>query len=114
MIYIEKDSFEISATGSNTGGVSIDIDGKYFPEKGWNDFIIIVLNQWAMELRSFILGTSTEAKFLFMEGPFVVKVRNLGIYPQLVLIDSESALKEIIMHTVKLKSDALKKHSIGN
>jgi len=108
MFYIEKSSFEISAAGSITGRVSINIDDTYFPEKDWNDFVIVILNQWASELRSFILGTSTEAKFLFMEGPFVVKIRSLGSYSQLVLIHNGKDIREVVMHTKKLKSEALK------
>lgn len=69
----ENSSIQQSNTGTITGVIYVSIDGKIFPEKGWNDLIIVILNFWIDELNN-MTAKHSKGEFLFMDGPFRFKL----------------------------------------
>jgi hypothetical protein len=68
----------MSKSGLVTGRIHVQINGRSFPEKDWNDFVIIILNWW---LEGLIFSVSKGAETfncIFMDGPlsFTVKKDN--------------------------------------
>ncbi|PIE89513.1 MAG: hypothetical protein CR997_11120 [Acidobacteria bacterium] len=57
-----------------TGAIYFSIDGKEFPEKGWNDFLVIILNWWLSAILRIVNNGSTSESFTFMDGPFELHI----------------------------------------
>jgi hypothetical protein len=108
MFYIDYDSIEMSSSGLITGKISIKIEEQYYPEKEWNDLILTILSWWADELESFISDNSKEVNFLFMDGPFEVKLYDINGLTDVIFLNNgrEEGLHRI--ETEELKTKALK------
>lgn len=75
---IKIDLKSISKEGANIfGNIYFESDTVIFPEKGWNDFIIIVLNWWSSSLLNLIERKSIIEEFDFMDGPLSIEFRYL-------------------------------------
>ena len=48
-----------------------------FPERQWNDFVIIILNWWIDELLKLINNNAISAELFFMDGPLSIKVNHV-------------------------------------
>jgi hypothetical protein len=58
------------AMGSITGVIYYDFGaGRQFPEAGWNDFVVVILNWWIEALQQVTAG-SEPVRFCFMDGPY--------------------------------------------
>jgi hypothetical protein len=55
------------------GEIFFDINSYAFPEKGWTDFVIILLCWWTEEFLNQINGKKI-GEYNFMEGPFSIKI----------------------------------------
>lgn len=64
MIEIKYNTIEIGASGTITGKLYIELNGMVYPEKEWNDFIIVNLIQWIGE----ILEIKNELNLYFYDG----------------------------------------------
>jgi hypothetical protein len=69
----EIQSIQQSNNGAITGVIYVSVDGKMFPEKGWNDLIIVILNFWIDELNN-MTEKHSGGEFFFMDGPFRFKL----------------------------------------
>jgi hypothetical protein len=107
MFFVGIDSFDKSDAGLITSTISIYIEGKYFPEKEWNDAIII-LSWWAEQLEPFFLKTSATADLIFMDGPFHVTLQLEGKKARLLFIEHEKIIDTVEMDFEELKILALK------
>ncbi len=79
MIIFDLDTIEQSSSGSVSSVIYWEIDGYAFPEKGWYDFVVVLLTAWLnklQELKAMSSGGST--RFFFMEGPFEVHCEREG------------------------------------
>lgn len=74
-IYFKKNSLSISKIGTVTGLISLNEKSFYFPEKGWNDLILIILNNWLSNIYDLKINRVHETELLFMDGPFEVKIK---------------------------------------
>jgi len=75
---IKSNLNSISKEGGNVFGIIyFQHESMIFPEKNWNDFIVIILNWWSDALLKLIGNESISAELLFMDGPFSVKVNYL-------------------------------------
>ncbi|MCC4230071.1 hypothetical protein [Zunongwangia profunda] len=53
-------------------------DNEYvFPEKEWNDFVVIIFNWWSESILKLLKKVSIEEELDFMDGPASVKVQFL-------------------------------------
>lgn len=79
-IFIQEDTIRISTSSVSEqvfGVLSISIDNTwFFPEKTWDDFILIVLEWWSNEALKVIWDQ--EAEFFFMDGGFFFKINPDG------------------------------------
>lgn len=67
-------SLSISRNGNIFGIVFFEIDEVIFPEKLWNDFVVVILSWWLDEL-CVIFHKEKDAVILkFMDGPMFVRV----------------------------------------
>ena len=73
-IHVTHDSLAQSKHGVISGIVYCDFGKFSFPERNWNDQVIAVLNGWLSQLQTMDMAASSEARLLFMEGPFVIVV----------------------------------------
>lgn len=49
----------------------------YFPDKNWNDFIIILFEWWSSSIFKLLNNESISEDLSFMDGPFVVRIKYL-------------------------------------
>jgi hypothetical protein len=73
-VRIVDQSVQANTRGAVTGVVFFDFGEFQFPESGWNDSIVVVLEWWLSALVELLRGTTTEAELRFMEGPLCVEV----------------------------------------
>jgi hypothetical protein len=77
-IELEKATLKKNARGKITGGISIRVGNLFFPERGWNDFVFIIL-QWWLEAANGILKRSEQVVSLrFMDGPYRAELTAVG------------------------------------
>lgn len=75
MIHIDEPSFERSKSDQVTGVIYFDLEDRQFPEKSWNDFVVVILNWWLSEIANLTSGKVDVVELLFMDGPFLLRVR---------------------------------------
>jgi hypothetical protein len=90
-----------------TGIIGVKINGEYFPEEFWDDFVVIVLNWWGQEFLKLLKNKEKIIHFRFMEGPFMLRLGAIGSdCLQIVMIDRSNCIvnsKEYIVSTSELK-----------
>lgn len=71
-IIINAKSINQSSSGLLTGEIYFEDNGKFFPDKNWDDFAVIILGTW---INNFIRAYSSydNFEFYFMDGPYLVK-----------------------------------------
>lgn len=72
--------------GLITGNIYFEENNEYFPEKGWNDFPVIILGWWIHSFLTFVKQNSEKFEFCFMDGPFKL----VGMVRQNELIEINS------------------------
>ena len=75
---IKINSSSIFKEGNHVFG-NVYFEGKecVFPDKDWNDFIIIIVNWWSLALKKLLKNGTLSEELLFMDGPFSVKINYL-------------------------------------
>jgi hypothetical protein len=76
-IRIDEVSFRKGANNI-TGVIYIELGNIAFPERGWNDFPVVIVTWWLQALIKLLAGTPSEQTFLFMDGPFEFRVASTG------------------------------------
>ena len=76
---VDLDSLEINRSKNITGTIYFSIDyHRYFPDEGWDDFLVIILSWWIKSIRGVdISRIGTTYKFDFMDGPPEVLVKKI-------------------------------------
>jgi len=72
------ESIKMSEVQTITGIIFYDFGSYKFPEKDWNDLIVIVLSWWLAALKNIVIDRSLIEELRFMEGPLYIKAINLG------------------------------------
>lgn len=76
---IKIDELSLSKQGSTIfGNIHFIDEGFSFPESDWNDFILIILNWWSLELIKMLTDEKIKGEFSFMDGPYIVEVSYLS------------------------------------
>jgi hypothetical protein len=55
-------------------GIALQQDNQFYPSEDWNDFGAVILNWWIGTMLH-LLSSGRCKEFLFMDGPYEVKVR---------------------------------------
>lgn len=76
-IRLETDSI-IKQTNRITGIIYFDFEGILFPEKDWNDFIIVLINNWMQSSYNILNGITDLEEFYFMDGPFFIRIQKIN------------------------------------
>ncbi len=76
-VHTEPKSIEQSKNQAITGLIFFDFGHYQFPEKGWNDFIVVVLSWWLAAFENIILDSVDNEELRFMDGPLYVTVKKL-------------------------------------
>ena len=50
-------------------------EDSFFPSNDWNDFVLVITSWWCQSLLKLLRNESMSEEFLFMDGPFSVKVQ---------------------------------------
>lgn len=72
-ININLQSLHISGNQAITGDINVQIEDRYFPNKGWNDFTVIILEWWTNNFVEFIRHNTDFCDFNFMDGHYKFK-----------------------------------------
>jgi len=73
-LIINYDSIKISHKMVVTGEIYFQMGHVFFPEEGWNDFIVNILAWWINALKEYYINKSA-FELLFMDGPLLVKCK---------------------------------------
>lgn len=102
-IFIKEETIRVSRGSFNEqifGVLFINIDESwFFPEKNWDDFILIVLEWWSDAIINVI--QDTEAEFLFMDGSFAFKsipIKDNNKIINLIFFHKNIEVKNIIVN----------------
>ena len=93
----ENNSLRLGINGTITGEIYVANNGHYFPEKGWNDFPVIILGWWVNSFLGYIKSDLSAFEFCFMDGPY-----------KLVYFESLEGTLEL--HSCRQYTDADEKH----
>lgn len=79
-ISISLDTLSINNRNFITGEIYFSYNDQYFPEKGWNDFIVVILTWWHKAIINLISSRQNGIvqEFEFMDGPLLVKGNKLS------------------------------------
>jgi len=70
-----EDTFKCLPTKRTiTGHLFVQVGDFFFPEKGWDDFVVVVLGWW-IENAILLDGPVVEVDNLFMDGPYSFRSR---------------------------------------
>lgn len=73
--HVTDETIERLAAGkAATGLVCVEVDGEPFPEKQWDDFVLVVVDAWISNSMT-LAGGSIEVENRFMDGPWSLRVR---------------------------------------
>jgi hypothetical protein len=73
-LIVDTETLKFNGVGLPTGNIWLEIDGKPFPMRCWNDFIVVLLGWWTGALLKLIRGESVSEDVGFMDGPYTVEV----------------------------------------
>lgn len=74
-IELIEESIGFSGHGLITGIVFFDFGAFQFPEREWNDSVVVIVDWWLTALISLVEGRTGEVELRFMEGAFWLSVR---------------------------------------
>jgi hypothetical protein len=70
-----EESISFTGRGLITGILFFDFGIFQFPEREWNDAVVVIVDWWLTALIRLATGQTEEAELRFMEGPFWLSVR---------------------------------------
>lgn len=74
---VDPSSVAGGALGPTTGDIAVMVGGVVFPDPGWNDFVVVILDAWALALPRLLRGESQSERVHFMEGPYAVDISRI-------------------------------------
>jgi hypothetical protein len=70
-----EESISFAGRGLITGILFFDFGVFQFPEREWNDAVVVIVDWWLTALIRLVTGRTEEAELRFMEGPIWLSVR---------------------------------------
>ncbi|KKL25974.1 hypothetical protein LCGC14_2399930 [marine sediment metagenome] len=77
-IVVVPDTFQQIGDNQVVGIVYWDAEGHEFPEKCWNDSVVVIVLWWVESLLQLLRGSEETVELRFMEGPFWVRLTRAG------------------------------------
>lgn len=77
-VVVDPSTFQVTNDGNLTGVVYWIVDGREFPERGWNDFVSVLMNWWCESIYRILNGQSDHEELRFMDGPFSLLLSAAG------------------------------------
>lgn len=72
-IIVDYSSLTISSRKSILGDVYWKVGNRFFPEEGWNDFVIVIMSWWLKTINNIKNGQlKSNYEFIFMDGPLFI------------------------------------------
>lgn len=95
----ESENFEQGRSGLISGEIFIQQNSSYFPEKGWTDFVVIILGWWVNSFLNYVKDDLKKFEFSFMDGPY--KIIGLELHNNKIEMYSwgqhEGEIKEVFL-----------------
>lgn len=110
-INIRKETLYINCSGSVIGDISFSIGDWYFPEKDWDDFVVVMLYWLTKELVELSVDKNKIVDAPFMEGCFkIVLTLDKQNQCNIKFIEGEKLAgdKEIVYKTVTVPFEEVK------
>lgn len=108
-IIVNLESFNKNRLDSITCEIYFKINEFFYPEEGWNDFVIVILNWWLYAFKNFQSLNNDSFEMLFMDGPLKVKAKkNENNELEMVFIRRYIDCEDCIC-TIKCSEENLKK-----
>lgn len=110
-IKLREDTFFINSSGSVIGDICFAVDDWYFPDKNWDDFVVILLSWLAQQIMNLYLDKNQVVEMSFMEGCFKVSLTLNNHYQCTIrFIEGEKLAgdKEIIYNTITVPFEEVK------
>lgn len=76
-VIVEPSSISPGTGGPATGDIVVALGSEVFPMRGWNDFVVVVLEAWSSALARLLGGVAESQQVHFMEGPYAVEISHL-------------------------------------
>lgn len=108
-IIIDGNSASQNKSGKIMGNIYFDVDGQFYPEKNWSDFLQIVLGWWVNDFIISQKRVNENFEFRFMDGPYKVlgQSSEADIYQVQFMRDALDK-DEILLTTVTTKIELQK------
>lgn len=112
IVNIGLDSLRLNNRGVITGEIYLSLKDFIFPEKGWDDFVIVILSWWLTAISNVIEGSiGCVQEFSFMEGPLLVKITKISDDCLEMRFVKEQKDSELVFFTCQSSIDQVK-HSL--
>ena len=110
-VVVDLSSMARGGTGAITGTVALRAGDIWFPNRSWNDFVVVVLGWWTRQAAA--LRSGDPARFDFMDGDysFVVRPAPKGLASLTCLRgrgDAAAILEEVEVSTADVVSEVMK------
>lgn len=77
-IVVEPETIRPGHSGPATGTIWLMLNRKAFPDYGWNDFVVVILEAWASAIERLLVGASDHEVVHFMEGPYEAHICHIA------------------------------------
>lgn len=77
-VCVDESSMAFSKNKLVTGIVFFDFEKYQFPQKEWNDFVVVILTWWLDALKNIVAKGYKAEEFRFMDGPMCIEVTVLS------------------------------------
>ncbi|WP_333680490.1 hypothetical protein [Dyella sp.] len=99
-----EESIGFTGRGLITGIVFFDFGAFQFPEREWNDAVVVIVDWWLIALINLVEGRTGEVELRFMEGSFWLSVRReVGDECQIQCIEGSRASVQFQCRTSAVK-----------
>lgn len=69
-VFVNPATVEVGSSGTVSGAIWVEVNGREFPEAGWYDFPVRLLLTWFRSSEQLVSGRSGSEQFYFMDGPY--------------------------------------------
>ena len=101
-IFFDAKTLRQGGVGPATGNVWVMLGDVAFPQIGWNDFAVVVLEAWVSAILRLLRSVSRNELVHFMDGPYVVELAQLSEDTLRLRANSHGRGEEICVDTKAL------------
>jgi hypothetical protein len=98
------DTARLTGSRNVSAGLWLKVDGQAFPAEGWNDFVVLVLIEWADALLGLLNREDQGFDVRFYEGPYYARLTVVSPGScQLLLVEDKLPPREVGQFTVGIQ-----------